>query len=116
MAQKHIKKTVELKAGATEVVELGELMPDEQIQGHVKEENHDKFLFSILDEKNYKKFMEDEDAYIEDDEDMRVIAEGDGKGHYKIDVLVEAPGNHYLVLESTEVALGIKVNVDLMIE
>jgi hypothetical protein len=115
MAEREIVKTVELKAGEHVVIELGEMQAGEQIQGSIKDAMHDNFLFTIVDEKNCKKFMETEDEAAEDEEDMMVIAEGDGKGHYQVDAEVVDPGKYFLLVESEAAALKRKIKVHLMI-
>jgi hypothetical protein len=115
MSERRIGKTFELKAGDHEVLELGEMQPGERMRGYVKDVNHDKFLFVILDEPNYRRFMEGEDEAEEDEQDLKVLEEGDGKGHYDVDAEIEEPGKYYLVLESEAAALKRKIKVDLTI-
>lgn len=115
MSERELTRSVELKAGEHAVIELGELESGAQILGSIKDARHDDFLYTILDEKNYKKFMETEDEADADDEDLMVIAEGDGKGHYQVDAEVVERGRHYLVIESEAAALKRKIKVNLRI-
>lgn len=115
MAEREIKKIVELKAGQHGVIELGDMQTGELIEGSIKDVMHDSFLFTIVDEKNYKKFMEGEAAAAEDDEDLMVIAEGDGKGHYQVEAEVAVPGNYFVIVESEAAALRRKIKVHLRI-
>jgi hypothetical protein len=115
MAVRELVRAVELKAGEHSVVELGELPAGAQIMGSLKDSMHDDFLYTILDEKNYKKFMETEDEADADSEDLMVIAEGDGKGHYQVDAEVVEPGKYFLVVESEAAALKRKIKVNLRI-
>jgi hypothetical protein len=115
MAERDLVRVVELKAGEHAVVELGELQAGEQLQGSIKDVMHDDFLFTIVDEKNLKKFMETEGEADLDDEDLKVLEEGDGKGHYQIDAEIEVPGKYYLVIESEAAALMRKIKVHLRI-
>ena len=115
MAEREIRKTVELKAGEHGVIELGDMQAGELIQGSIKDAMHDSFLYTIVDEKNFKKFMEGEDEAAGDEEDLMVIAEGDGKGHYQVEAEVLVPGKYFLVVESEAAALKRKLKVHLMI-
>ena len=115
MAERELTRSVELKAGEHAIVELGELLAGEQLLGSVKDAKHDTFLFTIVDEKNIKKFMENEEEANLDDEEMVVLAEGDGKGHYQIDAEVMVPGKYFLVVESEALTLKRKIKVHLKI-
>ena len=115
MADRRVSKTVELKAGAHDIVELGELQAGELVKGFVKDVNHDKFLFVIVDEANHKRFMEGEEEAEEDEEELKVLAEGDDRGHYKIDAEIETAGKYFLILESEAAALKRTVKVELLI-
>lgn len=115
MAEREMTRSVELKAGEHAVIELGELEAGAQIQGSVKDAKHDIFLYTILDEKNYRKFMETENESDSDEEDLMVIAEGDGRGHYQIDAEAVVPGKYYLIVESEAAALKRKIKVHLKI-
>lgn len=115
MAERELIRSVELKAGEHAVVELGELLAGTQILGSIKDALHDNFLYTILDEKNHKRFMENEDEADADAEDLLVIAEGDGKGHYQVDAEVVEPGRYFLVIESQAAALKRKIKVHLRI-
>ena len=115
MAERELTRSVELKAGEHAIVELGELLAGEQLLGSVKDAKHDMFLFTIVDEKNMKKFMENEEEADLDDEEMVVLAEGDGKGHYQIDAEVMMPGKYFLVVESEAATLKRKIKVHLKI-
>jgi hypothetical protein len=115
MAERELTRSVELKAGEHAVIELGELGAGAQILGSIKDARHDNFLYAILDEKNFKKFMETEDEAASDEEDLMVIAEGDGKGHYQVDTETIEPGKYFLVIESEAAALKRKIKVSLRI-
>jgi len=115
MAERRIVKSAELKAGEHTLIELGELLAGTQIKGSLKDVMHDKFLYTIVDEKNYRRFMETEEEVDEDDEELLVIAEGDGLGHYHVDTEVAEPGKYYLILESEAAALKRKIKIDLVI-
>ncbi len=115
MAERELTRSVDLKPGEHAVVELGELPAGTQILGSIKDARHDSFLFTIVDGKNLKKFMESDDEADLDDEDFVVIAEGDGKGHYQVDTEVVDPGKYYLVIESEAAALKRKIKVNLKI-
>ena len=115
MAERELTRSVELKAGEHAVVELGELEAGAQILGSIKDARHDMFLYTIVDEKNLKKFMATEEEAEADDEDIMVIAEGDGKGHYQVDTEVAEPGKHFLIIESEAAALKRKIKVSLRI-
>jgi len=107
-------RSVELKAGEHAVIELGELESGTQILGSIKDVRHDSFLFTVVDEKNLKKFMETDDEADLDDEDLVVIAEGDGKGHYQIDTEIVLPGKYFLIIESEAAALKRKIKLELV--
>ena len=115
MSDNRITRTVELKSGGHEVIELGQLQAGHQITGFVQDVNHDKFLFVIVDEDNRRRFMEGEEEAEEDEEDLKVIDEGDGKGHYKIAAEIEAPGKYFLIVESEAAAMKRTVKVGLEI-
>jgi len=115
MAERELTRSIELKAGEHAIIELGELEAGAQIIGSIKDAKHDNFLYTILDEKNYRKFMETEDEAEADEEDLMVIAEGDGKGHYQVDTEVVEPGKFFLVIESEAAALKRKVKINLRI-
>jgi len=115
MAERRMTRSVELKAGEHAIVELGELEAGAQILGSIKDVRHDNFLYTILDEKNYKKFMETEDEAETDEEDLMVIAEGDGKGHYQVDTEVVEAAKYFLIIESEAAALKRKIKIDLRI-
>jgi hypothetical protein len=115
MADRRVSRTVELKAGEHDVIELGDLREGELVKGFVKDVNHDKFLFVIVDEANHKRFMEGEDEAEEDESELQALAEGDDKGHYKIEIEVEASGKHYLIVESEAAAMKRTIKVELTI-
>lgn len=115
MADRRVSRTVELKPGEHGVVELGELQAGELIMGSVKEVNHDDFLFVIVDEANYRRFMEGEKEAEEEEADLQALAEGDGKGHYRIEVEIEAAGRYFLIVESEAAAMGRTVKVELQV-
>jgi hypothetical protein len=115
MAERLVSRTVELKAGEHEEIELGEMETGELLKGFVKDVNHDKFLFVIVDEANYRRFMEGEEEAEEDEEDLKVLEEGDGRGHYKIDAEIEAPGKYYLIVESEAAAMKRTIKLELRI-
>ena len=115
MADRRVSKTVELKAGDHDVVELGELQAGELVKGFVKDANHDKFLFVIVDEANHKRFMESEEEAEEDEEELKAIAEGDDRGHYKVEAEIAATGKYFLIVESEAAALKRTVKVELQI-
>jgi hypothetical protein len=115
MAERQMSRTVELKAGDHEVIELGEMVAGETVKGFVKDVNHDKFLFVMVDEANYRRFMEGEEEAEEDAEDLKVLEEGDGKGHYKIDAIIETPGKYFIIVESEAAAMKRTIKVELQI-
>lgn len=115
MAEREMTRSIELKAGEHAIIELGELPAGAQIIGSIKDAKHDNFLYTILDEKNYKKFMETEDEAEADEEGLMVIAEGDGKGHYQVDTETVEPGKYFLVIESEAAALKRKIKINLRI-
>ena len=115
MADRSVSRTVELKAGDHEVIELGQMEAGETIKGFVKDVNHDKFLFVMVDEPNYHRFMEGEKEAEEDSEELKVLEEGDAKGHYKIDAEIETPGKYFLIVESEAAAMKRTIKVELQI-
>jgi len=115
MAERAISKAVELGAGEHAVVELGELQSGERLLGSIKDLHHDKFMFVILDEGNYKRFMETEDEAEDEEAELQVLEEGDGKGHYRLDADIEVAGKYYLIIESTAAAMKRKISVELRI-
>jgi len=115
MAEREIVKTLELKAGEHAVMELGDLQAGELIQGSLKDVMHDSFLYAIVDEKNYKRFMEGEEEAEEEEGDLMVIAEGDGKGHYQVEAEAVEAGKYFLIVESEAAALKRKLKVHLRI-
>ena len=115
MADRRVSQTVELKAGEHGAIELGEMEAPETVKGFVKDVNHDKFLFVIVDEANFRRFMEGEEEAEEDAEDLKVLEEGDGLGHYKIDVEIETKGKYFLVVESEAAAMKRTIKVELLI-
>jgi hypothetical protein len=115
MAERRVSRTVELKSGEHQAIELGDMEAGEVVSGFVKDVNHDKFLFVMVDEANYKRFMEGEEEAEEDSEDLKVLEEGDGKGHYRIDAEIETPGKYFIVVESEAAAMKRTVKVELLI-
>jgi len=115
MAERMLTRSVELKAGEHAVVELGELSAGARITGSLKDARHDKFLYVIVDEDNHRRFMLSDSEADEEEGELMVLAEGDGRGHYQVDAEAIAAGKHYLIIESEAAALKRKIKVNLRI-